>query len=135
MTEENGSDRVLDALFEVAQSACAAGSSTEEFEAPFVRLLEYIKANPACVRFAEQRFLDGLSRRPLCHELIGFCMHSLRLEAVRREAERLIVPEDPRRWGPFSNIVASFEDDWEDAEMYDYYGGPRGSRRRGPDPG
>jgi hypothetical protein len=115
----------LAALFDAAQAACRAGSSTTDFEPAFVRLLTFINENPGCHNAAEQRFVDGLTRRPLCHELISFCMHSLWMNAVKREAARLIDSENPRGWGPLSSIVASFEDEWEDADMYDYYRGRR----------
>lgn len=111
----------LEEFFDAAQAACKSGSSTADFEPAFVRLLDFIKENPGCWRAAEQRFLEGLSKRPLCHELISFCMHSLRMNVVKDEAARLIDRDNPRGWGPLSDIVASFEDDWEDADMYQYY--------------
>lgn len=117
-TEE---EKALAGLFDAAQAACKWGSSTIDFEPAFVCLLDFIKAHPGCRQAAEQRFLDGLSRRPLCYELISACMHSLRMHVVKDEAARLIDRENPRGWGPLSDIVASFDDDWEDAEMYDYY--------------
>ena len=114
-------DAELERLFARAQRECTAGSSTTDFEPAFVRLLEFIKLHPECHVVAEQRFLEGLTTKPLCWELISFCMHSLRMKAIRSEASRLIDPNNPRGWGPLSDIVASFEDEWEDAEMYEYY--------------
>lgn len=114
-------EKRLEALFDEAETECREGSSTTDFEPAFVRLLTFIRENPACHDAAERRFLDGLSSRPLCYELITFCMHSLRMDAVKRAATRLIDPQNPRGWGPLSDIVASFEDEWEDADMYEYY--------------
>jgi hypothetical protein len=114
-------EKRLEALFDEAEAACRQGSNTTDFEPAFVRLLMFIRENPACRDAAERRFLDGLSSRPLCHELTSFCMHSLRMDAVKRAATSLIHPQNPRGWGPLSDIVASFEDEWEDADMYDYY--------------
>lgn len=114
----------LEALFEAAQAACKSGTSTTEFEPALVRLLTFIEENPTCLPAAEQRFLDGLSRRPLCHEVISFCMHSLRLNSIKEEATRLIDQGNPRGWGPLSDIIASFQDAWEDADMYEYYRRP-----------
>ena len=111
----------LAALFDAAETVCRAGESTSDFEPAFARLLEFIQMNPDCKNAAERRFLDGLTRDPLCHELISFCMHSLRLESVRKEAQRLIDQGKPRGWGPLSDIVASFEEGWEDADMYERY--------------
>jgi len=121
MTDKPRYEKQLEALFDEAEAACRRSSSTTDFEPAFVRLLTFIRENPICHGAAERRFLDGLSSRPLSHELISFCMHSLRMGVIERAARSLIDPQDPRGWGPLSDIVASFEDKWEDADMYDYY--------------
>lgn len=124
MTAINPSEGVeasLDVLFQAAERACDAGASTTDFEPEFVRLLEFIKQHPVCHRKAERRFLEALSTPSLSWELVTFCMHSLRMQAVRDEACRLIAEnKDPRRiW--LTHVIDSFSDDWEDAEMYEYY--------------
>lgn len=108
-------------LFAAAEEQYARGSSTSDYEPAFIRLLEFIQSHPACHQAAERRFLDGLTTGSPSWELISFCMHSLRMEAVRREATRLIVPENPRGWGALSSIVAAFDDDWEDADLWEYF--------------
>jgi len=114
-------EATLEELFANAQKSCDEHPDEEAAEPDFVRLLEFLLQHPICHEAAEKRFLAGLSTRPLCCELIGFCMHTLRLESVRNEALRRIDPNDPRGWGPLSSVVASFEDNWEDADMYEYY--------------
>jgi hypothetical protein len=124
MTSDNVAE-ILEGLFSEAEIACDRGFSTVDFEPAFVRLLEFINEHPQCKVVAERRFLVGMVDASLCWELISFCMHSLKFEAVKEEANRLIDPRRPRGWGPLSSIVASFDDDWEDADMYDYYRRPK----------
>lgn len=44
------------------------------------------------------------------------------MRAVTDEVLRLLDESaDPRQRAPLSHILASFEDDWEDADLYVYY--------------
>lgn len=121
MTVKEERENELEALFEAARASWREGSSVVDFEPEFVHLLCFIEEHPACLPAAEELFLEELAREDGCDELIGFCMHSLRMSAVKDEAARLIDPRNPRGWGPLSGIVASFDDSWGDAEMYGYY--------------
>ena len=80
----------LGELFDAAQKACDEGVSTLDFEPAFIRLLEFIEHHPECRASAERRFLDGISSRAICWELVSFCMHSLRMQAVKEEVLRLL---------------------------------------------
>lgn len=111
-----------EALFAKAAHACDHGASTSDFEPAFSELLDFLERVPASRQYAEKRFLAGLADGSVCWELTSFCMHSLRMQAVKNEVERLITNEtDPRWMGPLSHILASFDDEWDDAEMYERY--------------
>jgi hypothetical protein len=131
MTLFNNQERELEALFDAAQKSCRAGTSTDEWEPELVALLEFIEQHPDCLPHAEKLFIEGLARPndSLCYEIVSFCMHSLRMPTVKEAASRLISQSDPRGWGPLSDIIASFEDSWDDADLYEYYG-TQSSRRR-----
>jgi hypothetical protein len=121
MTTLRDQELELEALFDAAQSSCRTGTSTDEWEPGLVLLLEFIQQHPECLAHAEKLFLEGLYDKSLCYEIVSFCMHSLRLVAVKEAALRLIDPRDPRRWNTLSDIVASFDDTWDVAECYEYY--------------
>jgi hypothetical protein len=126
MTASNHNEEMeprLGELFESAEKACNEGVSTSDFEPAFVRLLEFIERHPECYASAERRFLSGLSNGSMSWELVSFCMHSLRMQAVKDKVRSLLDEgSEPRDMGPLSHILASFKDDWEDAVMYEYYG-------------
>lgn len=112
----------MNTLFEEAQRACASGASTADFEPQFVRLLEFIVRHPGCQGGAEQRFLEGLSGSAMCSELVAFCVHYLRVQSVKDKAMSLVGnPPDPRLVGDVSHVVTSFGDDWDCADLYEYY--------------
>lgn len=109
-------------LFGDASRACEEGQSTADFEPTFVALLNYLEQHPSCHMHAEHRFIEGIREGNLGWELVSFCMHKLRLEAVRNEAVRALnAPQDPRSVVVLSHVLESFEDAWEDADMYPYY--------------
>jgi hypothetical protein len=103
----------LSELFRAAESSCAKGVSTSDFEPSFDRLLEFILDHPECWASAELRFIGGLSDGKAGWELIASCMHTLRMPSVRNEAARLLgVARDPRASQTLARILASFEDGW-----------------------
>ena len=109
-------------LFSEAEAACNQGKSTADFEAPFVRLLQYIKEHPESRNAAEGRFLAGLHARTTPWELISFCMHELRWEPVRQAIEQLMRhATDPRNQRVLRLIVESFDDQWDERQLYSYY--------------
>lgn len=51
-----------------------------------------------------------------------FVMHALRWEAIRVELQRLLAVTT--NWNDqrvLERILAAFDEDWEDADVYDYY--------------
>ena len=110
---------VLDTLMADAESCCRQGESTEHFEPALSKLVAYLQANPDIRALAESRFVPGITTASLCWELVAFCMHILRFERVRTEVEQLLRHRpNPRSMGYLSNILRSFDDDWEDRELF-----------------
>lgn len=108
-------------LLASAQDCCEKMSDTPECEVAFVNLLEYVIAHPQERPEVERSFVEGVEAKTLCGKLVAFCMHTLRYEAVRSAAARRIDPANPRGWGVWSDVVSSYEDDWENADLYAYY--------------
>jgi hypothetical protein len=109
-------------LFSAANKACEEGQSIADFEPAFVALLNYLDQHPGCHAYAEHSFVEDIRGGNFCWELVSFCMHKLRLEAVRDEAVRaLSTLHDPRSKAVLSHVLESFEDEWKDADMYAYY--------------
>lgn len=117
----DGSEREMMALFAKAEAACRVWCSAEQYEPAFVRLLEYIAAHPMLSAAAERTFIEGVESGTLCDELVAFCMHSLRMPRVADTAQNLARAANPRAWGPLSSILSAFDDDWSEADMYEYY--------------
>ena len=109
-------------LFDAANRACNDGESASDFEEAFVVLLTYLEQHLECRPRAELRFVEGVREGKLCWELITFCMHKLRLDGVRQETIRALAAlGDARNAAALSHVLESFEDAWEDADMYAHY--------------
>lgn len=112
----------MDSLFDAATVACERGDSTTDFEPALARLLRHLETHPECRAAAERRFIDGIRGGTLGWEVVSYCMHALRWDSVRREALRLLEGSAaPSVERALHHIVESFEDDWEDADMYERY--------------
>lgn len=111
----------LGSLVKAAQRACDQGESTSDFEPAFTKVLDFIKRNPPCRMDAVALVIDGLhGANALPWELLAFLMHELRWPEVREEAIRVIErSEDWRTKTSLSHVVAAFEEDWSDADMYE----------------
>ena len=120
-----GTEVTKDAAFELllanATHRCRDGSSVEDYEPSFVRVLKYMQAKPEKLPFFAARFRAYLEGEGFCHELVAFCMHTVQLTAVRDHARALLEEASPRAWSPLSTIVESFEEDWADADLYEFY--------------
>lgn len=121
----------LTTCFRDAVAACERGYSTVDFEAQFVRLLEYIEAHPELKPEAESLFLSALLQAPTPWELISFCMHKLRWQGVYDAANEILENQrELRSRRILTLILGAFRDDWEDVDLYSYYSGPGGQPRR-----
>ena len=118
----NRSDDHLDNLFEAAMNACEKGASAADFEDAFVNLLRYITCHPGSRAKAENLFIGALDFKVTPWEVIAFCMHELRWDRIRREIEsRARKATDPRSQRVLGLMRESFEDRWDQREMYSYY--------------
>lgn len=118
----------LIAHFGDAVAACERGCSTVDFEAQFVRLLEYIEAHPELKPEAESLFLSALLQAPTPWELISFCMHKLRWQGVYDAANEILESQrELRSRRILTLILEAYREDWEDAELYSYYSAPGAS--------
>jgi len=116
----------LRSLFEAAQRACDEGESTTDFEPAFTEVLSFIERNPTCRMDAVTQMTGRLrGTNAIPWELLAFLMHELRWPEVREEAIRMIErSQDWRTKTPLSHVVAAFEEDWPDADMYERWQQP-----------
>jgi hypothetical protein len=97
-------------------------SSIADFEPFMARLLDLLSARTGVRDHAERDICSGLADGSISHELVGFLMHELRWESVRRTAQKLLdEATDPRVRRPMELVLGSFDDDWEDAVLFDRY--------------
>ena len=126
----NDRNLVLHELFAKARRALDEGDSTCDFEPSFAELLDFIQANPECRTEALSWFLErleGSDGSGLWGELLEYCMHELRWPEVEAVAlEILRETDDWRLRSVLLHVVAAFEEDWPDADMYErWQGGKR----------
>jgi hypothetical protein len=100
---------------------------TRELEPTLLRILELVRSTPShrqqfVAAFNEivRREYKGSGRVP--HEVLVFCMRELRWDAVRQSViDERGRAEDPRVQSVMDQILEVFDDEWPDADLYEYY--------------
>ena len=110
-------------LCKVAQSSWQEGASTCDFEKAFLAVMEYVYEHSECVPQLTGIFVELLNDPDFeACELISFCMHELRWERIREEAERLLDNTDDFRVKVvMADVVEAFGDEWSGRDVYVYY--------------
>lgn len=88
-----------------------------------LKVLNHIKQNTTFkkeqLKYFHDLIIDG-SLGPF--EIIVFCMRELQWQEVATMAqERSKATNDPRTISVMQNILAVYEEDWEDSDLYEYY--------------
>lgn len=106
-----------------AKYACDNFDSTQDFEPFLLRVLLFVKSNPLHVSDFKEYFTRMLHDPNLGPwELIEFCMRDLQwpeiLEAAKR---RMSANADHRIKAVMAKIIAVYQQNWEDRDLYKYY--------------
>jgi hypothetical protein len=107
---------------------------TEEFEAQFVEVIDFINAHPALRPKIVEEFAKLLQDRSYGpYTLIEFCMHELRWPEMLAEAKRVfIVFRDEvvrkklhgmpsQHLSYLEDVISSFSDSWESKDLFKRY--------------
>ena len=96
---------------------------TNELEDLLLDLLEFVKNHPEERDNLVEGFLQLVDQRDKGpFEILVFCMRELRWTAVRdRVAAKIRGSDDPRVGNALGKVLAVYEDEWPDADLYDYY--------------
>ncbi len=117
----------LEQLMEQAEADITNLHSTYFFEPALVQVLEFIKSHPDdWPRFKAYFIADVMKHHQIPQEVFEFCMHALRWPevhaAVKKRQQDASNPIDPRFYYGLAGHRAAFNDDWDGAEMYLYFG-------------
>jgi hypothetical protein len=85
--------------------------------------LKFVVDHPESRGEFEHQFINMLIRSPDGTVMrIEFVMHTLRWEAIPVELQRLLAIRTNRNdQRVIERILAAFDEDWDDADVYDYY--------------
>ena len=116
-------------LFEHAKSALDGFGSIQDFEPAFIKVLEFILANPCCDTLAEKLFVSEVQKGKYAYkycEFVEYCMFTLRYPAVLAEAKYQLKLSLKGGLGPpptnvMVHIIAAYSDDWDGVDAYAYY--------------
>ena len=118
----------LERFRELQASAEAAISRPDSVGCPDVEpaglaIIDLVAIHPELREEFVQHFLRILHKGPW--ELLAFCMHSLRWpevrEIIQKERGREVARLGARTSPLFDHVLAAFNDDWEDVDMFPYY--------------
>ena len=122
----------LDRFRELQASAEAAISRPDSVGCPDVEpaglaIIDLVAAHPELRGEFVQLFVRILREDPW--ELLAFCMHSLRwpevCEIIQKERDQEMARIGARTSRVFDHVLAAFNDDWEDIDMFPYYAARR----------
>jgi hypothetical protein len=105
----------------------------EPIEPHLVRVLTAIKSHPECRTEYGAAFKALIeSRASLPWELVPFCMHELRWDDVKAVIEERYAEarkqDDWRAIPVYSKYLDAFNDDWESADLFQYFGVRTGAK-------
>lgn len=105
------------------EALAAVTYGANEIEHLLTDRLKLVVDHPESRGEFERQFIDMLIRSPDGTVMtMEFVMHALRWEAIRVELQRLLAVTT--NWNDqrvLERILAVFDEDWEDADVYDYY--------------
>lgn len=103
-----------------AAQALKPDSSTAEIIPFGAELVELVRAHPNKQEEFEWEFISSIGVAP--PELVEFCMHALRWKSLKeyfgQKQTEAITRNDWRAEPYFRHLLASFDDDWEDAKVF-----------------
>ena len=110
-------------LCEDVSEVFGRGCGLNLIEPHLLKVLDFSRENPeARMELAEcfKKILRDRSAGPL--EIVIFCMRELRWPEVEKEAtDRLVSSDDLRVQSAMNSVLAVYDDEWEDADFYEYY--------------
>ena len=93
-----------------------------EAEPLYLELLEFLKINLNKKDYLAEKLGNRVKNAQQPWEAIQFCMRELKWEVVRNAVlDRRNSTDDPRIISVMNDILAVYEDEWEDADLYKYY--------------
>jgi len=96
--------------------------SVSEVEPIFLVMLNMLKSNPQLRTQFISCILNMLDDGTLPFEAIQFSMRELKWDEVKQGIiDRLGRSEDPRVHSVMNELLAVYEDGWEDEDLYQYY--------------
>ena len=110
-------------LCEEVSSVFGRGCGLNIIEPYLLKILEFSKKHPeGRIELVKcfNRIIEDRSAGPL--EIVIFCMRELRWPEVEKEAiDRLTSCDDLRVQSAMNNVLAVYDEEWEDADFYEYY--------------
>lgn len=110
---------------EVIRLSWAATSGTNEIEHLLIELLMFVRSHPEAGKHLKEcfeRLVFDRNLGPL--EIIIFCMRELRWPEIKDAVlSKMKGTNDPRILAGLDSVLAVYEDEWEDSDLYEYYRG------------
>jgi hypothetical protein len=110
-------------LCEDATKSWEATPDTKKYEPSFLRILNFIKSNEDFHSEFKKGFIQIIRNPDLAiWEIVMFCMRDLKWREVYEVAHfEHSVSNDIRTKDALEKIMEVFEDEWEDADLFEYY--------------
>lgn len=98
-------------------------ADTKLYEPFLLDILIHVKSNLQFSEEFQKGFIRIIKNPELAiWEIVMYCMRELRWEGVYKATkEEYFHCQDIRKKEVLENILAAFDDDWEDADLFEYY--------------
>lgn len=91
------------------------------FESALLDILNYVKKNKLYKAQFVELFNSLLISKDSPYEAVAFCMRELRWPEVRDYATKIMNESCDPRVEALRSVVTAYEDEWPDADLYEYY--------------
>jgi hypothetical protein len=118
----DGDQLLLISLFEKASARVLQVNSLADAEAEIVTFLKCVQEHPEQRQFIVDLFINAVLGRMGAWEVVQFCLHTLRWPEMQKFIHDQWLNESKERGARTSKVweqlLAAFEDNWEDAEFF-----------------
>ena len=98
-------------------------ADTKLYEPFLLEILNHVKSNSEFVEEFKKCFIQIIKKPEIAiWEIVMYCMRELRWDEIYNAAkEEHFHSDDIRNKDVLENILAVFDDDWEDSDLFEYY--------------
>ncbi|MDH5228451.1 MAG: hypothetical protein OEZ58_09180 [Gammaproteobacteria bacterium] len=109
-------------LVQAAESAWQKTDGTDELEPYLLQILQFVQSNSNSREELVENFKTIVKEEKWPIEILEFCMRELKWDEIKLSVlQEMSNSSDLRVRDALSRVLAVYEKEWEDSDLYKYY--------------